>query len=211
MIPTIIFAEEARPPHELDFANDVLDAIANVQADYCRWSVNHESEGNIDKVQQLERVFAYEFYHQLKLIALNSLERYRGIRIDGEIGKISNGIKYPDLVIHGGQTDRSNQKIIIEIKSLRNSIDISDINKLYKYIDHLNFEYGIFVCVCNDVSKYEDLYDKIRRELRNVDLQGSTANKILVVVYDGFDRYITTIKRIFVSGDRFWIVKKGIN
>ena len=71
-------------------------------------------------IEQLERIFAYELYHQWSILQEDYNRRvpedYKRI-INGEIGKQLLGVnKYPDMVLHKGHGDIHNQEIVIEIK-----------------------------------------------------------------------------------------------
>ena len=150
-----IFLQD-NPPFNLTYLNDLAEAVIRVDESYCNWEARHIV------LQKSERVFAYELYHQLKLLTIGH-SRYDNVRFDGEIGKQisqhahncgyninTNQLDYsPDLVLHKSQTDNqtNNQKLIVEIKA-RNVTDddmAKDIIKLNHYISALNFQYAIFI------------------------------------------------------------------
>ncbi len=103
------------------------------------------------KTLTLERIFAYELYHQLR----NSYEYEQPYAINGEISK---GISFcsgnettvfPDLVIHQHGTTEGNA-VAIEIKTDKDvspSDLIHDLKKLKKYTDegNLNYQLGILL------------------------------------------------------------------
>jgi len=154
------------------FLEDLIDAIESIDDEYCSWTYYHET------IQKTERVFAYELYHQLKLIATIKKTQYDGIKFNGEIGKkilqditqLGTGFTVkqknfsPDLVLHKGQIDKQsdNQKLIIEIKT-NNTTDekiTKDIIKLYYGIENLNFQFGVFISVNTD---FDILKQKLKR------------------------------------------------
>lgn len=99
----------------LVFDHDVLvlvNAISNVDKQYLSYAkTNANADGRDDQINQLERVFAYELYFQWSLLKDDNLV------LNGEIGKIWNTeYCYPDLVLHGGQDDPENNRVVVEIK-----------------------------------------------------------------------------------------------
>ena len=162
---TRIFKNEIIP-EPLTYLNDLAEAVLKVTEYYCNWQARHIA------LQQAERVFAYELYHQFKLLIASKRE-YEGIRFDGEIGKQIHQqanncgttintrqlVYSPDLVLHKSQTDilTVNQKLIVVIKA-RNITDIElskDIIKLNHYITTLNFQYAVFISVNTNKSTIE--------------------------------------------------------
>lgn len=172
---TRIFRNE-QIPFPLIYLNDLGRAVSLVDQKYCNWEAKHIT------VQKSERVFAYELYHQFRVLTINN-EEYSNIQFNGEIGKqifqraddCGTGIDThqlnfaPDLVLHKGQRDslEQNQKLVIEIKARNISDDklAKDILKLNHYIDALNFQYGIFITVNTDEQVIkEKLKRKFSRE-----------------------------------------------
>ena len=97
------------------FDHDVLvlvNAISKVDKQYLSYAnTNANADGRDDQINQLERVFAYELYFQWSLLKDDNLV------LNGEIGKIWNTEHwYPDLVLHGGQDDPENNRVVVEIK-----------------------------------------------------------------------------------------------
>ena len=160
------------PPFPLDYIYDIVEAIQKVDDKYRQWEYHN---GNSQKI---ERVFAYELYHQLRLMT-HSNSKYKDLRIDGEISKevyqemetcglpdlkILKHYRFsPDMVIHHAQTDRKeeNQIAIIEIKTKNIHPDElkKTILKLNYYIRVLNFQYAIFISVNTE-------FDKVSKQLR---------------------------------------------
>lgn len=99
----------------IPFSQDMhvlLRAINNVDKKYLSYAdTNANADDRSDVKNQLERVFAYELYHQWSML------KDEGLILNGEIGKIWNDeCWYPDMVLHGGQEDPDNNKIVVEIK-----------------------------------------------------------------------------------------------
>lgn len=156
------------PPYPLDFVNDIGEAIIRVEEKYCEWAYR-----NANQDQRIERVFAYELYHQFRQLTYWKQD-YQNLRFDGEIGKHLNdeietcGVILknfnfaqrrfsPDLVIHLSQTDRQeiNQKVIVELKSreIGNQELAKTILKLNHYTRVLNFQYAILISVNTDFNQ----------------------------------------------------------
>lgn len=96
----------------------LFKAIIKVDKKYYH-TINPVSNSN-DTIDQLERIFAYELYHQWSIILD---DYYQGIPeedrliINGEIGKhMLDLTKYPDMVLHKGHSDTQHQEIVVEIK-----------------------------------------------------------------------------------------------
>lgn len=90
----------------------------------------------------VERAFAYELYHRWSCLLWGNND---GLMLNGEIGKklnwfYENGYddngkqKYPDLVLHKGQTI-NDQMIVCEIKRMDNVSNgiVDDLNKLLRF------------------------------------------------------------------------------
>ena len=114
------------------------------------------------KIHYLERAFAYELYHQLRMIYNKSDKNYY---VNGEIvkyvGYISNQHKQfiPDLVIHTHITT-SNNEIAIEIKTNKNVTSnqiYDDLKKLNRYTDQsdnqLKYKLGVLIIVNSNFNK----------------------------------------------------------
>lgn len=178
------------PDIEFDYLNDLAEAIIRVEESYCYWG-----EYNKTQNQRIERVFAYEMYHQLRMITKNN-NRYDSSRIDGEIQKKFKEIiekcgtgyelkqsKFtPDLTIHNSQRNRfyENQKLIVEIKSRDTTGDPlkETILKLNHYLRVLNFQSAVFISVNTELKKLIE------------NLQGSFIDLLSLECKKRFDRII---------------------
>ncbi|HCZ8395984.1 hypothetical protein [Elizabethkingia anophelis] len=177
------------------YLSDLITAIENIGDNYCKWDYKAS-------IQQIERVFAYELYYQLKLISHTS-PNYQEINFNGEISKkisaeintLHTGItiesKYvsPDLVLHKQQIDSStiNQKLIIEIKAgnKSNKQIAKDILKLNYGIETLNFEFGVFISIN---TRFTTINSKLKKIFINKDRlnqeETSRFSKIIIVNYN---------------------------
>lgn len=161
-------------PHSSVYLKDLEMAIQRVDNKYCTW----RNRGDI--LQKTERVFAYELYHQFRTLTADRPEYYE-LRFDGELTKTAysnelnncgcliqadfNSERFfsPDLVLHLKQADRSNQALIVEIKTKdANKADIAnDIIKLNYYIEHLGFRQAVFISV-------NTVFDSIKGKIKSV-------------------------------------------
>lgn len=170
---------EIEPPFPLDSLIILENAINAIEPRYCSYNYNNA-------IKYGERVFAYELYHQFKVLLANNNDE-NNYRIDGEIGKqiaedfercgvnenylldgqknfADQSIFSPDLVFHLNQNDRllENQQLIIEIKTKKvsNKYLVRDLLKLHHYIRFLNFRYAALISVNTD---FDELCNQIRR------------------------------------------------
>ena len=95
------------------YLRDMMAAILEVRPWYfirCTYDDSHEA------IDQLERVFAYELYHQWsKFVEQYQKEGDTNICLNGEAMKPLRGQnKQPDMILHEYNTDR--QEIVVEIK-----------------------------------------------------------------------------------------------
>ncbi len=153
---------------------NLFKAILEVKSNYFYY--RNEIDNN-DWQEQLERVFAYELYHQWSLIQMqyNDVLLKQGRKdelryINGEVGKELEGIrKYPDMVLHGGQGDYVHQEIAVEIKRKANINSENVIKDLEKLSDMITegklafnakpFKWGVFILTCGDVSDMKHILD----------------------------------------------------
>lgn len=169
------------------YFKSLFDAILNVDKSYITYKDNISNESG-EEQEHLERVFAYELYHQWsKILENKGIKREGNIVLNGELSKRGtikipdnenrNSKKqtvYPDLVLHSSQDNDNNQKMICEIKREKNiqsnAISI-DLLKLISYTSdyHLNgyrpFKYGIFILVGESAS-LDFIKNRINRNVK---------------------------------------------
>lgn len=142
----------------------LLQAIVQVDKRYLSYAdTNANADSRADQIDQLERVFAYELYHQWSKLKDDSLV------LNGEIDKIWNeDVCYPDMVLHGGQNDPYNNKIVVEIKrecmvkGKPHSI-LDDLEKLSKFLEtvkkdnqykkYRNYEFAVFILLKGELNE----------------------------------------------------------
>ena len=132
------------------YFTDLIYAILLVSEKYVIWQYGVDN-------QMSERVFAYELYHQWRL--LENQNDYCDVLLNGEIQKSKSilrrdgaGNVYPDLILHQEQNSLNRQLIACEIKTEKAIIDLygnltQDFSKLNSYVEHLNFERAVFLQV----------------------------------------------------------------
>jgi len=117
----------------------LFKAIIEVDQQYY-YTTNPEKPSN-EILEQLERIFAYELYHQWSILLNDYNKRIskddRRI-INGEIRKQLLGVnKYPDMVLHKGHNDIHHQEIVVEIKrkaAIKDDNVAQDIIKLSQFM-----------------------------------------------------------------------------
>jgi hypothetical protein len=198
------------------YLEDLIAALEQVNSQYCHWPIAGS------RIQEGERVFAYELYHQLRIVAITKPQLYQDIRYDGEINKsfreeffycrctleaqLRADIRHrisarfsPDLVLHRGQIDRNpeNQKLIIEIKTgeLKPKPLAKDILKLNHFLRTLNFECGYFIAVNVSLSEVSSQLRNLFPDYR-MDYSESLFHKIVIITYDGFQCELALLSAI---------------
>nr|WP_322626182.1 hypothetical protein [uncultured Flavobacterium sp.] len=210
-IETPIINNDLRTHQSFQYIKDICLAIKNIDERFYGSRVGHIYLSDEIKEQVIERVFAYEFYHQLKLVSKKTdrLDSYSQLQIDPEVSKYIQGYTFPDLVIHGNQTDYELQKVIIEIKISDHGTD--DILKLLEYMHMLNFDFGVFICanihyttLSKEIKRQYNLSRKFKNIIEDFKINRSELlSRLLIITTDritgtincvGFDMLIKSIK-----------------
>ena len=190
------------------YLENLIDAFKNVDIKYQSWKYNALKDKNI---QNNERPFCYELYHQLRL----KTKEEKNIILHGEINKEGitkrdqfirniNSTKWdkiksifsdsfiPDLVLHEGQDTNhpDSHHLYIEVKAkpsrklkYRQSY-LTDILKCLFAIEAMGYSYGVFICL--NISKETQFKIKINKILRNNNELFDSFNKglkKLVILY----------------------------
>ncbi len=147
-----------------EFIADLFAAYGNVPIKYLNKGVIHSQRGTIPTTQEIERVFLGELYHQWRKIMDVKSHLYGDLILHTEIGKVINNdtVQRPDMVLHGGQIGpnrMTSNKIITELKM--DAFDSNDFEKIYRAIQNLNYEFGVYII--NDIG-----VQIIRNEVRNI-------------------------------------------
>lgn len=114
----------------------LIKALLNIKQQYFTYASCIQNEQSEDDIEQRERVFAYELYHQW-----SKINRSKKLVLNGEIGKhLNNKYMYPDMVLHGGQDDFDHNEIVVEIKRASMVNDVNnglkkDLEKLSLYLE----------------------------------------------------------------------------
>jgi len=142
-----------------DIVEAVKLALENMNKDYCSLSklIYEKIEASnstikiLKKEKYLERPFAYEFYHQLRILLDEGIVDFGGKIIQAEVDKryqqcFENG-KIPDFIIHSPNSKKN--FAIIEFKlATRKKEDIKeDFEKIVKFKTNsdLLYSYGVEV------------------------------------------------------------------
>lgn len=147
----------------------LLNAISNVDKQYLSYAeYNANAEDRKDQIDQLERVFAYELYYQWSLLKDDNMV------LNGEIGKILNDkYWYPDMVLHGGQGDPENNRVVVEIKREcmvkgNYKVILEDFKKLSSFLKSeekssqddckfRNYKNAVFILLKGKIEKISDM------------------------------------------------------
>jgi len=168
----------------------LIEAFQQVEQKYYSWwSIKHfngKVENQQINYQRIERVFAFELYHQFrKQMEFNSID-FTDLLLNAEplknfvyeilatenyllIDSVNHQHSFiPDLVLHKGQdtVGKENQKLTIEIKAQLEPDVKKDLSKLLLMSDKFGFEYGVFITIN---SKQEYITNKIKESF---DLNG---------------------------------------
>lgn len=142
----------------------LIQAVLHVDKEYLSYADTNANAGDRkDQINQLERVFAYELYHQWSLLKDDNLV------LNGEIGKLwNNETSYPDLILHGGQNDFGNNKIVVEIKrecmvNGKPEAILDDLEKLSAFLEtvekddkfgsYRNYDHAVFLLLKGELNE----------------------------------------------------------
>ena len=170
------------------YLEDLCSALEEVSPEYKKWILyNTDASGEVKETQEsyCERVFAYELYHQLRLIMEpcrgHVEERYRELILNGEQVKLDNFYKHlfeglsklsekfkkegenkiiPDIVLHEniGTIDKDGQIYLVEIKMGENTNALDDLEKLTLLTkSELYFHFYIFVYVDKSIDELKEM------------------------------------------------------
>lgn len=144
-------------------------ALENIDVDYCQLSgidyAKTDANGDIkkevkDKIKEqkyLERPFAYEFYHKLRVLMDGEEVAFGGPIVQAEVSKtyqhVFEDAKIPDFLIHiPNNYPRKDNLAVIEFKLATNLTEIGhDFDKLveFKTEADLKYTFGIEVIIGN--------------------------------------------------------------
>ena len=176
---------------DCEYLDDFLCALSKVNIKYVLYPYG-------DDYKYPERVFAYEFYHQYRLIMEEKKEKYEGLFLNGEqpkLSKVWEGLAQitPDLVLHGkvGEKDDTgeSQKWLCEIKMISNSQVINDLKKIKKDEAILKFHNYILLYVGATLQNLKD-------KLEGCDKEKIDGNTICICAFYDMGGVKITCKRL---------------
>lgn len=159
----------------------LFKSIIAVEKPYLKYGMFSEEIKKFETSDPVERVFAYELYHQWSIRFCHD-----HLRLNGEITKCTDeGVHYyPDLVLHSSQENSDKQEIVCEIKRyciLNQDNGCIDLQKLKLFVSGEDndvtfnhpFAYGVFIVIgCN----MKDLLGKV-----SID---ENSKNIIIVAYN---------------------------
>lgn len=167
----------------------LFSAILEVDSQYVDSDITHK---------RLERVFAYELYHQWsKQVVPNKKDNNESYILNGETMKLMGYFKvnpqkekaYPDLILHKSFDHPKCQAIVCEIKRRGNLTKGGfeyDIIKLEEFVCDLqndySFNFGIFILAGDKMKSIIEMIDSLGWTSRR---QKNKTENILLVAYDG--------------------------
>ena len=158
----------------------------------------------------VERSFAYELYHQLRLLIdrYNAISNHPILFIHGEISKKwykKEERVFPDIVIHGDPSSKENQIMVCEIKrknALTKKAIYEDLEALCISKDEFHFNLAVFIAVgiieADLKSKLQESISEWKDKANYMD----TAKKICVISYGKEDGKNYQLRK-FKIGDLF--------
>ena len=157
---------------EENLIENIKTAINNVPESF--YQVYYVGKSNDIKIAYRERVWCYEFYHQMR--KLNFIDE--SACINGEIDKSGNDNFSkrinPDFLIHKQGTN-SNNLCTIEVKL---NLDKGEIDKdfctLTEMLNEHNYKYGIFILINHS-------FDELKNKYRHNGLKKCFNNDIIIL------------------------------
>ena len=178
----------------------LFNSILNVNYNYVDSDINHK---------RLERVFAYELYHQWSKIIDrlnkqidNTNDKYI---LNGETIKDMSHFRmdhskinsYPDMILHKSIDRPNGQAIVCEIKRISNFSDNGfeeDIKKLRQFVceqqNEYTFSFGVFILVGD---KIKAILEKIHTMNWTRRRRKNKSNKIMLVAYNGLQLEVISL------------------
>jgi hypothetical protein len=170
-------------------------ALDNVEVPYIEQEYSRVRAG----FQNPENSFTSELYYQIRCLQIRDAN-FNRLFLNTDLNKQMYGFEInsssclnnfyrktirPDLILHGGQNDLKNQKLVCEIKTIKNlkfdklSIDLQKL--VYYKTSRLKFENAVFIYT-DELSKIESLLKDISFQAPNSMLDCLHTNCILFAV-----------------------------
>lgn len=193
----------------------LFEAILKVKIDYVIMTGK--------SISRLEKIFAYELYHQWsKIIERNYEEDNNGNRkyiLNAESGKnmhLFDGrkrqMKYPDMVLHKYMDYPDDQGVVCEIKRKENCGEKEfeeDIKKLERFVcgrkNRYKFRFGVFIL-------FNDTIDSIFENMNKLNwlsnCRKTRSERIVLVTYKNNRLEVTTLYDALNKRERNEYLKK---
>lgn len=169
-------------------------AVSNIKKDYYMYEIKSnllkDSNGKRSAVKKhLERVIAYELYHQWSNLFNSELPYIINAEVEKNIAnfcqiKEKRFTKYPDMVLHKGQGE-DEQIIVCEIKNDIGKKILEDIKKLSAFTNARGgitpYKCGILLITNNDFEKVTNFFKK-NKNFYEKEKQNNDLGKILVII-----------------------------
>lgn len=174
----------------------ILEALENVDESYYKIRVIDKPKGIVR-----ERVFCYEFYHQLRCLAKR--DSNTDIKINGEIDKSGhelfdeNDQKNPDFVFHLPGTMDYNL-IIVEVKGkIKKKGCIKDFETLKVFLEKYRYQIGIFILYNYNLIKFIEKFKESLKEIFFENDELKEISKRIFVICKKRQKDSTEEKRLF--------------
>lgn len=135
----------------MEYLDYIVQALNRIEQQYIRLPAIHKALGLIR-----ERVFCYEFYHQLRCIVPSNRE----VAINGEIDKRGYPTfnrENPDFVFHIPGSNAGNA-VVCEVKGEIRKLGIEkDLGTICRFIEEKNYQSGVLIVFANS---FEQLVGK---------------------------------------------------
>ena len=158
----------------------ISKAYSNVGEDYL-----HPRSAS-DDINAQERIFSYEFYHQIRTLQESNKYEYKflkRLKIIVEAERIKTDkkneeclhLKQPDIIIHTPGSNENNLLVIEikkvkEIKRIKNKDNIiEDLKKLKSFINKLNYKYGISLIFGEISNENGNIWNPIKNKIKEED------------------------------------------
>ena len=185
---------------------NLFSAILDVDSKYVDSDIAHK---------RLERVFAYELYHQWsKKVVRHKKDYSEGYILNGETQKLMGYFKvnsqkeksYPDLILHKSIDHPKCQAIVCEIKRRGNFTKggfKDDITKLKAFVCELQNEYtfgfGVFILAGDKMKSILEMMDLLNWTARR---RKNKTKNIFLVAYDGHRLQVVSLYDALKKKDR---------
>lgn len=170
----------------------LFNSILNVTSNYVDSDIDH---------RRLERIFAYELYHQWSKAIDQINKQIDNINnkyiLNGETVKDMSNFRidcldvsaFPDMILHKSMDRPMGQAIVCEIKRTHNFTNNgfeTDIKKLRQFVceqqNDYTFNFGVFILVGNKIKAILEKMNSLKWTIRRRKIR---ADKIILVAYNG--------------------------